>query len=305
MKHKLHRDEKSANKIADGGAVQLIVGRYDGLSASHRRIADVILASPHDAALMTQEQISAAASVSKATTNRFGRQLGLENYPALQDMLRTDLKVALAPLDDLVAALEPHNLARSAPLTQSMREDLERIARVKPVDGDATFARSCRMLADARSIHWLGLGSSAFIAHYGAFCMGGVRGGSEALSDSSGLEGVDRKMLDATPDDVAVAIGFARYSAISIEVVGQLQSIGVPLIAITDDPSSPFARASTECVIVEPKTGFVLTGSGAGAVSVVEALVRGTATLIGKEDVGRRAARLTSLLGSAVVAPDG
>ncbi|MNN92866.1 hypothetical protein D3C81_2112160 [compost metagenome] len=55
--------------------------------------------------------------------------------------------------------------------------------------------------------------------------------------------------------------------------------------------------------MVPRKPGFVLSGAGAGAVAAIDALLRGTADILGEQAVMRRSARLTSLLGDAVITP--
>jgi DNA-binding MurR/RpiR family transcriptional regulator len=284
--------------------VDLIAEQYAGLSPGHRRLADFILTSPHEAALMTQEQISTAVGVSAATANRLGAKLGLAGYPELQNLLKVELKEALRPVEDFSRTMTVDGLALTAPWTQSMQQDMERIRSVRAIGGDSAFARAASRLADAGRVFFLGFGSSAFIAQYGAFCLSTIRGNCEALADSSGFEGADRKLLDSGPKDAAVVVGFARYSAPALKIARQLHELGVKVICITDGENSPFVPYCETCFIVKRKTGFVLTGSGAGAVSVIEALMRGAAMSLGQDEVSRRAARLTSMLGDAVLPPD-
>ena len=288
----------------ESSAVALVARYYNSLSEGHKRLADFILASPHEAALMTQEQISEATGVSKATANRLGKKLGLEGYPELQAMLRAELRQALRPVEDFTEMLNLQHLSRSAPWTQSMREDLERICRMEPIGGDGAFARACSLLTRARQVYFAGLGSSAFIVQYAAFCFSTLRGGGEAVVDSSGFEGAERKILDADAKDAALLVGFARYSDPVLRLARQMHKAGVPIICITDAESSPFRPLAAECFLVERKTGFMLTGSGAGAVSVIEALLRGVAVNLGEKAVSRRSARLTSMLGDAVIVPE-
>jgi DNA-binding MurR/RpiR family transcriptional regulator len=283
-------------------AVELITRSYRGLSEGHRRIADFILASPHEAALMTQEKIADATGVSKATANRLGKRLGLSGYPELQQLLREELKEALRPIENLTETFRRPGAGGETPWAESIRQDLHLIGNIRTPGVDGAFAKASLALAEARRVFFVGFGSSAFIAQYGAFCMGTVREFADAIVDSSGIEGMQRKIMDAGPQDVAVQIAFARYSDHGARAGKQLRAQGVSMIAITDSENSPIAPLADIRFLVERKTGFVMSASGAGALSVVEALLRGTAASLGRDAVARRSARLTSSLGDSLLA---
>lgn len=286
-------------------AIALISRHYAGLSPGYRRVADFILGSPHEAALMTLEGLAAASGVSIATANRFARKIGLEAYPELKRLMRGELQQALRPLEDLVATIHVPSLSRSAPWTRSLEADLRQISEVETIGGDRAFARAANLLATARRAFLIGFGSSSFIAGYGAFNLASLRDGVEAVNDASGIEGAQRRMLSASPADVALIIGFARYSTPAVELAEQLARRKVPLIAVTDGRDSPFAALAAVTIRVERKQGFVLSGAGAGGLAVIEALLHGAAATIGAEVVERRYARLTSALGGTIVAPGG
>lgn len=295
--------ERRAPPAPGLSATALIAERYASLSPGHRRVADFILSSPHEAALMTLRAIAEVTGVSEATVNRLGTKLGLGGHPELKEQLRLELKEALRPVEDFTDRLKEEAAARRAPWTESIQEDLQRISRIQPVGGDGAFAQASKLLADARSVYVVGFGSSAFIAQYAAFCLSALRGGCRALTDSSGVEGVERKILDAGPQDVGLHLAFARYSRPALSAAKHLHGQGVPLVCITDGPDSPLVSYAATCFLVERKSSFVLSGSGTGAMAVVEALLRGVAAALGHEAISRRSARLTSLLESAVIPP--
>jgi DNA-binding MurR/RpiR family transcriptional regulator len=289
--------------IGTKSAISLIGDHYAELSEGHRRVADFILASPHQAALMTLEDFTRQTGVSQSTTTRLGRRLGLSGFQELKRLLRADLQEALSPVEDFVATLRPQHLARKAPWTESIEEDLERLREIRAVGGDADFARASALLASARRVFMIGFGSSSFIAQYGAFCLASLRDGCEALPDSAGIEGAQRRMLGAGPEDVAVLLAFARYTREGVRLAERLQGAAVPLILISDSEKAPHARFAAHHFLVGRKPGFVLSGSGSGGLSVLEALVRGAAAAIGAAEAERRSVKLTSSLGDAIVLP--
>jgi DNA-binding MurR/RpiR family transcriptional regulator len=292
---------KADNK--GSSVASLISDRYGELSQSHRRVADFILSSPHQAALMTLQDFERETGISQATTNRLGRKLGLSGFQELKRLLRADLQEALNPVEELVATLRPQHLTQKAPWTESIEEDLDRIRGLRAVEGEAAFAKSCSLLASARRVFLIGFGSSAFIAQYAAFCLSSLRDGCHAVPDSSGLEGAFRTLLGAGPEDVALQLAFARYTDHGIRVAERLNEAGTPLILVSDSEEAPHARFATHHFVLGRKSSFVLSGSGTGGVAVVEALLRGTAAAIGPEAVRRRSVQLTSQLGDAILTP--
>ena len=281
----------------------LIAERYGVLSASHRLVADFILANPHEAALMTLRDIAGATGVSEATINRLGAKLGLAGHVALKDRLRSELKAALRPVEAFTAALQEEAATDRAPWTSSIEEDLQRISGIQAVGGDKAYAQASHLLATSRNVFLVGFGSSAFIAQYAAFCLSSLRDGCEALTDSSGVEGAVRKSLSAGPEDVALQIAFARYSEPAVGMAKRLHAAKVPIIGVTDSANAPILPFVSNAFMVERKTSFILSSPGAAAVAVIEALMRGAAAAIGFDAVSRRSARLTSLLEVSVISP--
>jgi DNA-binding MurR/RpiR family transcriptional regulator len=207
-------------------------------------------------------------------------------------------------VEGLVRSLGSGTTAGAAPWRQSLDDDVERIRNVHSADGEPGFARAAQLLATGRHVYVAGFGSSAYFAGYAAFCLSSLRGRCEAVTDSGGYEGANRRILDAGPEDVALLLGFARYSRDGVRLARQLHARGTPLICITDSEESPFASLATCCILVRRKPGFVLSGSGAGGVAVIEALLQETAAALGAKEVQNRSARLTSALGDSVTTGD-
>lgn len=280
----------------------LISGHYLALSEGHQRVADVILSSPHEAALMTLKDLAEAAGVSEATANRFSGRLGLEGHPQLKRLLHDDLRDALRSIESFGQVMSEARTSGD-PWRMSLEDDAGRIRRVAPLGGWADFARASSRLASARTVYLVGFGSSAFLAQYAAFCLSALRPGCEALVDSGGLEGAKRRILDGGPENVALQIAFARYSEAALVTAEIFSNQKVPIIGVTDGADSPLVPFCDINVIVPRKPGFVLTGAGAGAVAALDALLRGTADILGEAAVMRRSARLTSMLGRSVITP--
>lgn len=285
--------------------VALISERYAALSASHRRLADYILANPHQAALATLETMAASSGVSIATANRLAGRLGLSGYPELKRLMRAELEDALRPVEATSEAIRRHGLASAAPWTRSIEADVQRIYGIRAVGGDAAFAKASALLASARRVLVAGLGSSAFFAQYATFNLATLRDAVAAITDSSGIEGALRQTLGAGPEDAALFLSIARYSEHSFRIAEQLHQAGVAMVCITDAEDAPLTPYATATIVVERQPEFMLVGGGAGVIAAIEALLHGTASAIGTEQVEQRAARLTTALGDSILPPLG
>lgn len=251
--------------------------------------------------MMTLEEMAQSAGVSVATANRLAAKLGLGGYPEFKELLRSGLREALRPAPEGIDGLRLRGSARQAAWARSLDEDVRRIQSVSAEGSDGAFASACNKLSKARRLFIAGFGSSAFLAQYAAYNFSTLRPGCDAITDSSGFEGASRRLVDAGSDDIALQFAFARYSEAATRAARQFVAQGVPVVAITDSEKSPVAHLADMKFVVPKKSGFVLTGGGAGAVALVEALLHGTASAIGLEEVERRAAHLSDIIGPTLV----
>jgi DNA-binding MurR/RpiR family transcriptional regulator len=282
----------------------LILSHYSALSAGHRRLADFILKRRHEAALMTLERLAQASGVSIATANRLPAKLGLNGHPELKALLRQELEAALRPVEALVDDAGFAGLSATAPWTRSLEADVQRIRHVTASEGDQSYAEAAHLLAGARQVYMAGLGASAYLARYAAYCFSSVRDGVEAIVDEGGRETFSRRLLAARPEDVALVIGFARYSRELPRYAERLHAAGVTIIAVTDDQRSPLGPYAKICFVVPRLPGFAFSSAGAGALAVVEALMRSAVVAMGKEAVEERSAQLAGLLEDVVFVPE-
>jgi DNA-binding MurR/RpiR family transcriptional regulator len=251
---------------------------------------------------MRLTDLAEAAGVSQATANRFSTRLGLDGHPELKRRLHSELRQALRSLENFSEVMAEQRSSGDL-WSLSLDDDATRIRQIAPLGGLGQFARASARLATARKVFIAGFGSSAFLAQYAAYCLLALRPNVEAVVDSSGVEGVNRRVLDAGPEDVALQIVFARYSESALSLAAAFRMLATPVIGLTDSPESPLTPFSDISIIVPRKPGFVLSGGGAGAMAALDALLRGAASSLGEETALRRSARLTSLLGASVIAP--
>jgi DNA-binding MurR/RpiR family transcriptional regulator len=67
-----------------GNILELITEQYHSLTRSSRKLADYILANPHDSQYMSISSLAESSGVSEASITRFCRSLGLSGYNSLK-----------------------------------------------------------------------------------------------------------------------------------------------------------------------------------------------------------------------------
>jgi DNA-binding MurR/RpiR family transcriptional regulator len=160
---------------------ELVRQRMGALSASERRLAQVLLAFYPVAGLESLTRFAERAGVSPATVTRFIAKLGLRGYPEFQDSLREELQARLSsPLTRFALAApgdDDRSLLRDSYATfeHSIGASLDKVS-------EHDFDAVVDLLSHSRGrVLALGGRVSAFLARYLASQLHLLRGGVELL----------------------------------------------------------------------------------------------------------------------------
>lgn len=240
--------------MADAPLAHLVLERFDGLPPQLRAAARFLLDHPRDVALLSTREQAQRAGVSPAALTRLAQRLDLAGYEEVRRLYAQALRGAPAGLagraEKLVAAGGADgDAAFVAGFLQAMGEDLSALA-----DGAAAqaLARAADALAGAARVKCLGLRSSFAVAYMAAYVMGlvGVRA---ELVDAPGGAGLDR-LRDLADDDAVLAISVRPYTRTVRQALAFARERGATVVAVTDDPLSPIARAANVVVPVRIET---------------------------------------------------
>jgi DNA-binding MurR/RpiR family transcriptional regulator len=225
--------------------VELVDRRYQGLSPAHRRLAEFILGSYQEAALLTSAELGRRVGVDESTVVRFAQQLGYPGFPELRAALG-DLLRERTVADRMERALGKLRTIRD-PLERVLDQDVRALLDLRRTWSPRVIESVAAQLRRARTVYVMGLGVSRALASFVEFRlrrMGmDVRavtyGGSEAWER---LFGIGRK-------DVLLAFGFFRGYRDTILALRHARTRGARTIVVTDTPSSPLA-AEADVVLV-------------------------------------------------------
>lgn len=213
---------------------------YPALSATERRLADVVLA--HREALLgySATELAQLAGASKASAARFFRRLGYADFNAFRAQLRGEAGSA-APLHRMA----PARAGRSAVgrLEAHAREDAATLGRLAGALDEAALRTAVSTLVRARRV-WIGGWRNAHaVAHYAQGLLHQLRPGVALLNDAAGRE--TELLADADARDVVLVLDLRRRLRRLPPLLEALHAAGTPLLLLTDAAVSALeARAA-------------------------------------------------------------
>lgn len=240
------------------------------LTRSHRQMADYVLANPFRAATMRIDEFAEAVGASTATANRFARALGMDGYPQFRAELVRGFEATLAPVENLRQELERgSNVAEVfAAVFDENQRNIEATRRgLQP----EACERAVAAILQARRIYIIGFGASAWL---GGLLQRGLDPYCENVDLLAGVAGAShaaRKLFKLRSDDLMIAIAFPRYVSDTVYLAERARDHGVPVLALTDRPTSPLAPTANVSLYACTESNYN-ANSEATVLSLIEAL---------------------------------
>ena len=215
------------------------------LSATQHKMANYVLAHQFRVATMTIDEFALAAGVSVASANRFARALGLPGYPQFRAELARGFEAALEPVEKLRTVMAHANASAAQVFAAVLEEDIRNAQLTLQALNAAACERAVDTVVNAERVFIVGFGSSGFLAGLlqRGLCMHVPS--VENLAGPGGVSHAARQMSRMTTRDVVIAIAFPRYLADTVTLANAAKAAGVPVLGLTDRPTSPLAPAAT------------------------------------------------------------
>lgn len=255
---------------------QRLQERLPDMAAGQQRIARLLLDDPEGTAFRSIGETAKLAGVHSSSLVRFAGLFGLNGYPALVKLCREQL----ASEAQLVRRLEQagEHTATGELLGAVADHDGRNLTRTFAQIDHGEWERAVRLLADAATVHVVGLRKCFSVAHLMSYLLHMVRPGVRQIGGSAGLL-VD-ELREVRAGDVLVAVSIRRYTGDTVRALEHAGRLGAATIALTDDPSSPLARAADLSFYVETG-GVTVLRSLSAFTSLVQALATAVAVQLG------------------------
>ncbi|MEQ9333222.1 MurR/RpiR family transcriptional regulator [Thalassobaculum sp.] len=224
-----------------------VQARYDDLSPHLQRLARLALEDPNRFALETVTSLAQASEVQPSTLIRFAKEFGYSGFSDMQKVFRLRL-IEGAPAyreqiyqhrSRLEATAERDPMAILQEFTDASILCLE---RMKDTVEPAALARAIEMMAAADHIYVIGQRRAFPIAAYVAYGLARLEHRTQLLDFVGGM--VPQQVATLRPTDLLIAVAFAEYTPAVVEVVRDVHIRNIPILALTDVPTSPLAKHS-------------------------------------------------------------
>lgn len=228
----------------------LIQQHRDTLTATERRLAEVVLDDAQSVAFGTVAALAQAAGTSGASVVRFANRLGFDGFVDFQAAVQQELGARLRPAVERIREPAADDLLGRALAVElaNVSESLEAIDR-------RVLATTVSRLSSRRARVAVLPGSASFgVGYHLAEQLGMLRDNVDLAWGAPAS--VTATLAALGTNDLVVAIDLPRYDVAVIEGVDVVAARNVPIIAITDSPLAPLGRRA--------KATFAIASDGAG-----------------------------------------
>jgi DNA-binding MurR/RpiR family transcriptional regulator len=246
------------------------------LAPGQQRIAEILLSDPEGCAFWTVSDMARAAAVHESSVVRFATSLGLSGYPSLVSLCQRQL-AEQAQLVRRFEQAKEHGESDDL-LAAAANDDQRNVERTLASLDRKNWEAAAKLLADASSIHVLGVRKCFSVAHLLTYLLHLVRRNVVQVAPSSEMLVDD--LRDIAEGDAFVAISIHRYTADVVRALAYAKERGLATIALTDNAASPLV-AHADVVIYVETGGVMLLRSVTAFTSVVQALATAVAVRLG------------------------
>jgi len=210
--------------------------RVEDLSRNHRALAKYILANYQTVAFSTITQLAELSRVSEATIVRFAKALGFSGYPAFQKEIRRIVRADLKGTERFKLS-DAQKRADNGPLDGIIEKELENLSHLRETFEPRAFGRAVAAIRAASRVVVAGARSTASLAHHFSF------GLNKIAIDAARVVAINTETFDLVNAldrrALLIVIGFPRYLAAQVELIGFAKARKLATLAITDSPFSP------------------------------------------------------------------
>lgn len=218
---------------------------YQALSASDRKLADVIVGNRAAVATYSATELAGMAGVSKASAARFFRRLGYEDFNSFRADARAEAsgESPLLKLERLTragtgTAAGSSRHAFTNHVETDARNLMATLAGVRPVE----LGRALTLLRGARRVWVVGYRNGFATAFYAHALFSHALRGVTLLND--GAASIADTLSEIEKGDVLFAVDFRRRTRLLPRVVDAAREAGAGVVLLTYTPLSDVASKS-------------------------------------------------------------
>lgn len=227
--------------------------KYEDLSPQLKSIAQFALDDPNRFALETVVVIAAAIGVQPSALIRFAKSFDYSGFSDLQRVFKLRLIEGAPDIRERIydqhkeledaAQVHPASLLRdfAAASGESLKWLEEDVT-------DSHLRKAIDLVDNAKQIYVIGQRRAFPVSSYLSYGLTRLEYRCHLLDSVGGM--TQQQAATMTGEDLLIAVSYAEYAKEVVEIVKDVHIRGIPVLAITDNLSSPLATYSEHCFTV-------------------------------------------------------
>lgn len=204
-----------------------------------KQFADFIAANPDRVAVSTVAELAQGADVQPSAVMRFCQEMGFTGFSQMQRLFRSSYSQKWPDYSTRLEKLREHGTespsALLAEFVEVGRASLENLmATVEP----RALQQAVDVLARAETLHLVGFRRAFPVTSYLAYAFEKM---DVPAVLHSGIANINMDHL-IKPNDAVIAVTFAPYTQMTLDIAEKARETGADIVAITDVVTSPLAR---------------------------------------------------------------
>lgn len=260
----------SSAQYLDADVIKRVAQLAPTLPGAQHRLAMYVLENAFQVASSSIESLAEATGVSIATANRLACALGYSGYAEFRQALFQMFKPSLAPVEKLRQELSRDSTS-SEVVMESLSSAAQALEQTRQQTSATDIEQAITMLASARNVYCLGLGTSGYLADMAAFRFAPYCRNIHALASHGGAEMALYYLQRIEASDLLLTFSFPRYSADIVRMMRFAKERGARNLSLTDKPSSPLMSLADHTLFVQAEHS-ILSGSLVSTLAMIEGL---------------------------------
>jgi DNA-binding MurR/RpiR family transcriptional regulator len=213
--------------------------------------------------------LAQAVGVSNSTVVRFAKSLGYKGFPEFKREIQKEMRRKLRAADRMEETFAQLRGEENI-LAKLINRDIQLLQETLQAVSYPDFHKAVELILGARKVFLIGLNASMALAYLLHFRLVRVKKDTHWIFLTGGTSLLEQLAFMESAD-VLISIDFLQVPREIQTALQHAKKIGVPILGITDFPSSPIAKAADVCLYA--KRGLHTTvNSLTPAFSLVNAL---------------------------------
>jgi len=230
-------------------AIKEILTKVKSLNGAQRRLGNYLQNDSSALLLSNVNDLAQAVGVSKATVVRFAKTLGYAGFPELRRDIQKEMRRKLRAADRMKETFaelgDDENI-----FAKLIKRDIQLLQETLRAASFTDFQKAVEVILNARKVFLIGLNASTALAYILHFRLVRVKKDAHWIFLTGGTSLVEQ-LAFMEPTDVLIAIDFLEVPREVQTALQHAKKVGVPVLGITDFPSSAIAKAANVCLFAK------------------------------------------------------